>query len=182
MVLAMGMTGAWNIDEARKARESLPALVYWPASYYEMRFYALVDQLLQLGLITAEEQATGRMSSPPKPLRRVPTAGMVPAILNAGGPASRPSNTRPGFSVGDKVRTRNINPEGHTRLPRYARDKTGEIASVHGTHVFPDSSGNGKGEDPQWLYTVRISARELWGSNTRDAVYLDLWEPHLEVA
>ncbi len=178
--LAMSMTGSWNIDQARHARELLPALTYWPSSYYEMRFYAMVQQLLELELITVEEEASGRKSAPPKALRRVPTAGMIPGILSSGGPASRPSNTIQGFAVGDKVRTRNINPQGHTRLPRYARAKEGEIVTVHGTHVFPDSSGNGKGEDPQWLYTVRFTARELWGKDTRDSVCIDLWQPYLE--
>lgn len=180
--LAMGMTGTWNIDEARHARELLPAMTYWPASYYEMRFYAMAAQLRERALITAEEEAEGRMSVPAKPLRRVPTASQIPDILRAGGPAARPSNRKQAFGLGDKVRTRNINPQGHTRLPRYARGKAGEIVAVHGTHVFPDSSGNGKGEDPQWLYTVRFSALELWGSDARDVVHLDLWEPHLEAA
>jgi len=52
---------------------------------------------------------------------------------------------------------------------------------VHGVHVFPDSNGMGRGEDPQWLYSVRFEARDLWGSDTTaSAVYADLWEPYLE--
>ena len=180
MVVAMGMTGSWNIDAARHRRERLPALTYWRSSYYEMRHYALVDQLVALGLITAEEEAAGRMSLPPKAVSRVPKAGMIPGILATGGPASRPSNRPRGFAIGDHVRTRNINPDGHTRSPRYARGHAGEIVTVHGTHVFPDSSAIGKGDDPHWLYTVRFTARELWGKDSKDFVCLDLWEPYLE--
>ena len=180
LVLAMGMTGQWNIDEARHARERLPAIKYWRSSYYEMRHYALVLQLIELGLVTAMEDEAGRIAEPPKPIRRVARAEMIPAILEAGGPVSRPSNRPQGFEVGETVRARNMNPQGHTRLPRYARGRTGEIVAVHGTHVFPDSNAHGKGEDPQWLYTVRFSARELWGKDTRDSVSIDLWEPYLE--
>lgn len=180
LVLAMGMTGSWNIDKARHARERLPALQYWRASYYEMRHDALVQQLIEFGLVTAMEEEQGRMAVPPKPVKRVVAASEIPGILEAGGPAQRPSNRPQGFAVGDTVRTRNINPEGHTRLPRYARGRLGEIVSVHGTHVFPDSNAHGLGEDPQWLYTVRFSAQELWGKDTRDAVCIDLWEPYLE--
>ena len=90
--LAMGMTGSWNIDEARHAREKLPPLTYWRSSYYEMRHYALENQLLQLGLATADEEASGRMQTPPKPVKRVAQAAMIPAILASGGPATRPSN------------------------------------------------------------------------------------------
>ena len=35
----------------------------------------------------------------------------------------------PSFKVGELIRARNINPSGHTRLPRYVRGKLGEIAS-----------------------------------------------------
>lgn len=180
LVLAMGMTGSWNIDEARHARERLPAMQYWRASYYEMRHYALLLQLIELGLVTAIEEEQGRMSVAPLPVKRVATAEMIPAILSAGGPADRPGDLPQGFRPGDKVRTRNINPEGHTRLPRYARGKAGEVVAVHGMHVFPDSNAHGKGESPQWLYTVCFSARELWGKDTKDSVCIDLWEPYLD--
>lgn len=180
LVLAMGMTGQWNIDEARHARERLPATTYWQSSYYEMRHHALVLQLIELGLVTAMEEEQGSMAVPPKPVKRVAEAAMIPAILDAGGPALRPVSRAQGFVPGETVRIRNMNPAGHTRLPRYARGRTGEIVAVHGTHVFPDSNAHGLGEDPQWLYTVRFSARELWGKDTKDAVCIDLWEPYLE--
>ena len=77
-----------------------------------------------------------------------------------------------------------MQPAGHTRLPRYARGKTGSIVSHHGAHVLPDASAHGKGDMPQHLYTVRFAARELWGerANPRDSVHLDLWESYLEPA
>ncbi len=75
-------------------------------------------------------------------------------------------------------------PDGHTRLPRYARGRTGVIERLHGAHVFPDSNAHGRGEDPRPLYTVRFTAQELWGeaADPRDGVRLDLWEPYLERA
>ena len=63
------------------------------------------------------------------------------------------------------------------------RRARGTIAMVHGVHVFPDSSGNGRGENPQWLYSVRFDAHELWGPDTTaSAVHVDCWEPYLEPA
>ena len=75
-----------------------------------------------------------------------------------------------------------MNPAGHTRLPRYARGRRGEIHHCHGAHVFPDSNAMGGGECPQHLYTVVFPARELWGPEAEgdDKVYLDLWESYLE--
>ena len=180
--LAMGMTGSWTIDEARHARERLHPLQYWSSSYYEYRHYALELQLQEKGLATASELKSGRLAAPAKAVQRVPTAGEAVAMLYAGSPYTRPSNRPQMFQPGDKVRARNITPEGHTRLVRYARGKAGEIVLVHGTHVLPDSSAHGHGDDPHWLYTVRFTARELWGKDTRDSVCIDLWEPYLEPA
>ena len=88
------------------------------------------------------------------------------------------------FTVGDRVRTRNLHPTGHTRLPRYARAKEGVIERLHGGFVFPDTNAHGAGECPQWLYTVRFEARELWGDSADPAhtVAIDAWEEYLDPA
>ena len=147
-----------------------------------MRHYGLVNQLIELGLITAQEEAAGKMQVPPRPVKRVAKAGMIPGILASGGPASRSAPRPQRFQPGDRVRTLNMHPQGHTRLPRYLRDHVGEIIVVHGCHVLPDSSAHGKGDDPHWLYAVKFSAPEVWGKSTRDSIVADLWEPYLEAA
>ena len=103
-------------------------------------------------------------------------------MLSAGGPADRPAQGHPVWQVGDRIKTINNHPRTHTRLPRYARDKAGEITKVHGFHVFPDSNASGLGEDPHWLYQVTFTSRDLWGEqgNAADTVSLDLWEPYLK--
>jgi len=178
--VAMGLTGEWNIDTSRHARESIDPLPYWSSSYYEVWTLGLMRLLAETGLATAEEVSAGRTLGRAKPVPRVPKPEDIPDILAKGGPATRPSNLPQRFQLGDKVRALNITPEGHTRLPRYARGRQGEIALVHGTHVWPDSSAHGRGDEPQWLYTVRFSAKELWGKDTRDSVCIDMWEPYLE--
>src|SRR5207249_2987770 len=42
----------------------------------------------------------------------------------------------------------------------------------------------GLGKKPQHLYSVRFAARELWGPDASpgDAVYVDLWDDHLDPA
>lgn len=182
LTLAMGATGSWNIDMSRHARESLPALQYWSSSYYEIWLAGLIKLMQERGLVTEAEVAAGKMMVPPKPVARTLKAEQVASVLAKGGPANRPSSRPARFKTGDAVRARNIHPSGHTRLPRYARGRLGEIVLVHGAHVFPDASAQGQGDDPQWLYTVRFSARELWGQNTRNHIHIDLWEPYLEPA
>src|SRR6266404_2681403 len=90
----------------------------------------------------------------------------------------------PIFRVGQRVRARNINPVGHTRLPRYARGKIGTVDRDHGVFVFPDTNAQFLGEKPQHVYSVRFEARELWGeqASRRDSVYIDLWDDYLATA
>ena len=109
-------------------------------------------------------------------------AGSVMAALAKGAPVDRQPDNPAMFAVGDHVRARLMNPETHTRLPRYARGKPGRIDRVHGVHVFADSHAHGLGEDPQWLYSVAFKAEDLWGSDGRagDDVLIDIWEPCLE--
>jgi len=70
----------------------------------------------------------------------------------------------------------------HTRLPRYARGRYGTVERDHGVFVFADTSAYSKGDKPQHLYSVRFSARELWGDQAaaHDAVHLDLYDDYLE--
>ncbi|MEM1318101.1 MAG: nitrile hydratase subunit beta, partial [Pseudomonadota bacterium] len=185
MIVALGAAGKWNLDQSRFARESLPPADYLSFPYYRIWLEAAQKLMLERNMITAEELSAGSMISQPQPIRKRLAREDVAAALEAGGPVDRPADHDPGFEVGDAVRTINIHPEGHTRLPRYARGHVGNITAILGFHVFPDSNALGalgKGEDPQWLYQVRFSAQELWGKDRhpRDTVTLDLWEPYLE--
>src|SRR5439155_547761 len=86
--------------------------------------------------------------------------------------------------AGERVRTRASRFDHHTRLPGYARGKIGRVEHVRGVHVFADTHAHGRGEQPQWLYTVVFSGRELWGDDCAPGlgVSIDAWEPYLEIA
>jgi nitrile hydratase subunit beta len=171
ITVALGASGEWNLDQSRSARESLPPEVYLSSSYYEIWVRGLEKLLAERGLL----------GDSPRAIRRVLDAASVPASLARGSPTLREAKSKPRFALGDRVRTLNINPPSHTRLPRYCRDKPGTIARVHGPHVFPDAHAAGRGEDPRWLYGVRFEARDLWGpQTTASAVFVDCWEPYLE--
>jgi nitrile hydratase len=77
-----------------------------------------------------------------------------------------------------------MHPPGHTRLPRYTRGKTGTVIRDLGVFVFPDTNAHFKGENPQHLYSVRFTARELWGAaaSPKDSIYIDMWEDYLDHA
>jgi len=184
LTLAMGATGSWNIDMSRHARESLPPAEYLTSSYYEIWTRGVERLAVAAGLVSDEELRLGQSLAEPAPIKRVLKAEDVPAVLARGGPAERPIEQPARFAVGDRVRTRNIQSRGHTRLPRYARSRIGVVELVHGAHVFPDTNAHGQGEQPEWLYTVCFSGRELWGQDA-DAtltVSIDAWESYLEPA
>ncbi|EYR81761.1 nitrile hydratase subunit beta [Shinella sp. 838] len=182
VTLSCGAFGAWTIDESRHARENIPPATYLAASYYEIWIRALEALLQRHGFVSGAELAQGRMLEKGTPPKRVLTAEMVPAVLARGGPCDRPLDTAPRFAAGAHVRTRNFNPATHTRLPRYARGKIGVVETVQGAFVFPDDSAHGKGENPQWIYTVVFDGAEIWGEGAAPGltVSIDAWESYLE--
>jgi nitrile hydratase len=182
-----------NVDAFRQTIERLDPAFYLTAGYYGRWLAALAQLLVEAGLLAPEELA--------EPLWGVCTARSP--VLGREGPAStqqsaRPSATendsgaavgvirtveaRPRFAVGQAVRARNIHPRGHTRLPRYARGRRGVVDRVHPACVFPDTHAHGLGENPQYVYSVRFAASELWGEDAEPGtnVRLDLFENYLE--
>ncbi|TXN63279.1 nitrile hydratase subunit beta, partial [Methylobacterium sp. WL18] len=71
MAMAMGYTGAWNLDGSRANRESLPPAQYLASSYYEIWLAALEKQISAAGLATPDEITAGRASASAKPVARV---------------------------------------------------------------------------------------------------------------
>lgn len=112
------------------------------------------------------------------------TREAVPGLLATGASARVAADVAPKFQVGQFVRIRNINPTGHTRLPRYVRGRRGVIERDHGVFVFPDTMAHGGGETPQHVYSVRFSFRELWGEGYAETsfLYIDMFDAYMEPA
>jgi nitrile hydratase len=179
---AMGPWGRGRWGSTRYDLERIPPADYLRMSYYERWFTILVNRLLRSDLITPEEAATGQADR----TRPNPTLPPAPPRPRTGGAARLDVSVRRAFKLGQRVRARNIHPEGHTRLPRYTRGKLGTVVRHNGVFALQDTDADGAslGGKPQQVYTVRFAARELWGSQAspRDAVYVDLWEDYLERA
>jgi nitrile hydratase len=175
-------TGRWNIDEWRHQIERLPAVDYLRKTYYERWLAANERLLIEKGLVTSFELATGRAAPVQANASAAFTIAMATGVQGRKLPPTKDPSVAPRFAIGQTVRARIIHPAGHTRLPRYARGKTGVIAIDHGVHRFPDSHAHGAGERRQHLYAVRFTARNLWGDTASavDTVSLDLWDDHLE--
>jgi nitrile hydratase beta subunit len=184
MTRAMGANGGLNIDAQRFARESLPADVYLASSYYRIWQLGLERLLVERGLIGADELDTGHALRPGQKLERGPFTRQDVGRVMTRGTFDRPAPSPAAFRIGDRVRAKTIDPQSHTRLPRYVRGHAGVVEIVHGCHVFPDTAAIGQGESPQWLYTVVFDSRDLWGADADPTVRvsIDAFEPYLEPA
>jgi len=177
---ALGATGLWTIDGARASMETLPPLTYLAATYYQRWFLGVERRVVVFGLVGEDELAAGHSLRPGAqlPLKVTPAdAARPPVRANFERPSMAPARFKPG----DRVRTQNINPQTHTRLPRYARDKEGVVEAIRGCHVYPDTAAIGQGDHPQWLYTVVFTGRELWGEGADPSikVSIEAFEPYL---
>jgi len=176
---AMGPLRLWTIDEGRASQETLPPSVYVSASYYLRWLLGLERRMLELKLISQDELEAGRSLKTTDKPNRIFTPKDADNLTR--GSFEREAPATPKFQAGDRVRTLNINPATHTRLPRYARDKVGVVEAVRGCHVYPDAVANGGGEDPKWLYTVVFPGQLLWGEDSDPSVTVSIeaFEPYL---
>jgi nitrile hydratase subunit beta len=178
--LAMAAAGI-NIDEFRHAIERIPAGQYLGSSYYERWLSAVETLIVEHGLATREE-LIAKLDGSAENLRGQIASGVRtvgPDLVKEKAGAKSPQAR---FAKGDVARARNLNPSGHTRLPRYVRGKRGVIARDWGVFVFPDTNAHHAGTKPQHCYSVAFEARELWGKSAsqREKVLVDLWEDYLE--
>lgn len=151
--------GCFSIDAMRHAIERLDPATYLTAGYFG-RWLVSLETLLQ--------ESGGH-----------PQPGSVTDLT-----ARRSIEAAPRFAVGDAVRTRNLHPPGHVRLPGYARGKRGRVELQQGAWVLPDTNAHGLGECPQHVYAVRFEGHELWGDDAepRTCLHLDCFESYLEPA
>jgi nitrile hydratase beta subunit len=184
MQRATGYMGLWSIDGGRASLETLPPITYLQSSYYQRWFLGLEKRVVAHGLVGEDELASGHSLHATRPVRRSLKPADVPRTQTRGN-YERPSTTPAKFKPGDRVRTANISPTTHTRLPRYARDKEGVVEAIRGCHVYPDSAAlDVHNENPQWLYTVVFTGKELWGEDADPAikVSIEAFEPYLSPA
>jgi nitrile hydratase subunit beta len=178
---ATGAFGLWSIDGGRAGLETLPPALYLASSYYQRWFLGMERRLVRYGIVAEDELAAGHSLRAGIPLQH-PMSAADAAKPPVRGNFARPAVTPAKFKPGDRVRTVNINPATHTRLPRYARDKEGVVEAIRGCHVYPDSAAlDVHDENPQWLYTVVFSGKELWGPDADPAitVSIEAFEPYL---
>jgi nitrile hydratase len=181
--LAARLSGT-NQPAFRHAIERVPPVDYLTDGYYG-RWLRGTEQLLVDSGVLAPGEVDVRarrlrgedVPEPPSPTPHKPA-------YEATGPGSlRQVEAPPGFRVGDRVRARDIQPTGHTRLPRYVRGRAGVVERIQPAQLFPDTHAHFEGENAQHVYGVVFPSSELWGPGGENfTLHLDLYESYLEAA
>ena len=70
IVVALGAAGQWNLDQSRFARESLAPADYLSDSYYEIWLKGATKLMVERGMVSEDELATGRAQIDPIAIKR----------------------------------------------------------------------------------------------------------------
>lgn len=170
----------WTIDWWRFVRELIEPTDYLTRPYLDQWFQVYAALLIDSGIATVAEVASGKAQAPGPALGPPMRAGDVRKALTAKTDYSRKIAAAPAFAVGDRVTASAVGNAGHTRLPRYVRGRSGVIHAHHGAHLLPDAGARGR-EQAEHLYGVVFRAADLWpeAQGSRDRIFLDLWESYL---
>lgn len=188
MTQVLDTTGIYNLDEHRHEIELMHPADYLRDGYYGRWLFAM-ERILDRKAILHRSEVDRRLDEeaqdasrftplsqdrqwPLKGDQRIRWGALRPEVAIA-----------PKFAVGDKVRVRNLHPVGHTRLTAYVRGKAGVIGKVNAQPwILPDTRAHNAGDNPQSVYNVTFSARELWGdaAEPRSTINVDLSEAYLE--
>ena len=181
MVNAMSRADDWTLDWFRHCRELIMPSDYLTRPYFDQWIQTYGAMMVNSGVATVEELATGRASGEgvdlPPPMRAEQVAHVQTGAKRFDGEIE----AEPRFGVDDPVRCLVHGHPGHTRLPGYVRGRRGIVHAHHGAHVFPDANARGD-KYFEHLYTVAFEARELWGEQGGggDRVLVNLWESYLD--
>ena len=181
-------TPAITIDWWRHCRELIMPVDYLERPYFDSWVQTDLATYIDGGFFTLNEACTGHSESNlnqpgQPPLKARSKAEVVEQDRKNTTRFDAQIEAKPLFQIGDKVITNKHGHGGHTRLPQYARNCDGRIHALQGAHVFPDLSAQGE-EQHQHLYTVEFNLIDLFPDtkNSRDKVYLDLWEDYLSAS
>jgi nitrile hydratase beta subunit len=186
--------GLMNIDEWRHGQERMNPAEYLSVSYYEHWLHSVVDLLDQKGILSIADLEAKMAQIKDRPRsedgadkgERSATAllrsEMVPGALAAGHSTRADVAIEPRFKVGQRVRAKNLQFLGHTRLVRYVKGKVGVVETDFGVFTLPDTMAHGDIPTPQHVYSIAFTSEELWGpeADPKNSSRVGLWEDYLD--
>lgn len=185
----------WTWGHLRMGAEAMQPFDYFRLRYYEKWLGGISSFFVEKGYITAQELdtqtakylANGKSNLDPLPKGGSPAidAQVIRYLREGDSPKGKIAAT-PKFSVGMKVKVKDIPPVEHTRLPGHLRGKVGTIDTVYpDTYGYFFSTGPDGIGDPMPVYLVSFDPKDLWGaekSEPNSTYYDDLFEAYLEAA
>ncbi len=168
-----------SIDWWRHIRENIPPIDYLTRPYFDQWAMTQLIALIDNEQLSLDEIIAGPVIPIAEAVKTMSVEQVNHATTKAAVRFDRTVEKKAKYSIDEKVLTRDFSIKGHTRLPAYARGKTGVVKECHGAHLFPDDCAQGI-ENHEYLYTVRFESKILWPADNKEnnAVYLDLWEPY----
>jgi nitrile hydratase len=189
MFPALFRAGWFGVDQFRHGIENMDPAVYLKSPYYLHWLESFEYHGARTGNLDIDEldrRTRYYMENPDAPLpeheQNEELVEFINGVVPAGATAQRPTDKEPRFKVGDVVRLSTNVPPGHTRLAGYIRGKVGTVIAHHGSFIYPDSAGNGLGDNPEHVYTVHFDGKELWGEDYAEpntSSTFDVWDPYL---
>jgi nitrile hydratase beta subunit len=181
--MSAGLSGR-NLDAMRHAIDRQHPYNYLADGYYGRWLGCAESMLVDSGVLApgavvarARKLRGEDVTEPPQPTPNKPD--YQPTASGS----LREIDTPPRFGVGDRVHTRAFAHAGHTRLPRYTRDRVGVVTALRPAQVLPDTHAHFIAENAQHVYGVAFDSTELWGEGSDPfTVTLDLYEDYLEPA
>lgn len=184
MTQVLDTTGLYNLDEHRHEIELMDAAAYLTDGYYGRWLFAMESILARKGVLARADVEARIASGPSARLAAEGRDWPLPEERRvAWGAWRKDVAVAPKFAVGDRVRVRNHQPAGHTRLTHYVRGKVGTVAVVNAqAWVYPDTRAHHRGENLQPVYNVAFSAEAVWGDAAEPnvVVKVDLSEDYLD--
>lgn len=181
LALLSSRLAGWNTDAFRHALERLS-----PERYLDDGYFGRWLNGAELILTDSSVLAPGAVEARARNLQGghvrepAPSQPVRPRYSPAAEGSLRTVDVPPVFAVGDRVRADPVPRPHHTRIPRYVRGHVGVVTAVAPASVLPDTNAHFQGENPQWVYTVRFDAHELWGAGETFAVTVEMYESYLE--
>jgi nitrile hydratase beta subunit len=183
-LLSMRLSGT-NLDAFRHSMSRLDKADYFDDGYYGRWLHGAENLLYDSAIIapgTVEARAARITGSSDVEEPPAPTPSK-PAYAPTGPGSLRAVEAPRRFEVGQSVRALDVEPAGHTRLPRYVRGRVGSVVMVQPGQLLPDSHAHFQGENAQWVYTVGFPSRGLFGPDAEEFdLNIDLYESYLEPA
>lgn len=179
----------WTWGHLRMGAEAMHPFEYFRLRYYEKWLGGISGFFVAEGYITQEE-LDARMATLLADSEQTLPQGGDPAIdaqvlkyLQEGDSPQRPAPAPPKFSVGDRVRVKNVSPGDHSRLPGHLKGHVAEVVKVYEgafTYFFPTDDGIGT---PMPVYSLAFKPEEIWPESLTEPnslYYNDIFEVYVE--